>query len=377
MRLADFILRDMERILVEWEAFATSLVRSRGMDSLELRDHAGEILQAVAQDLRTAQSSDEQSRKSRGLALRVVGAPATAAETHATLRARAGFDINALASEYRALRASVLRLWAIDCGTELLHLDDVIRFNEAIDQALAESIGFFSAEVERSRNLLMGMLGHDMRSPLQTIQLTASYLSALNAGDEISDASRRLVTSGARMRALLDDLVDFNRTKLGLGIPINSKPVDLQALFTDEVDLQRGAHPGRQVHLAISGGTSGHWDGLRLQQLLGNLLQNAAKYGAPDAPIRVNVMGTDDEVHFEVRNLGPAMDMASVEALFNPLQRGPQVSGEEGGSSLGLGLYIAREIAKAHGGEISAASGKDGTTFTVRLPRRNAQPPAS
>jgi hypothetical protein len=181
MRLADFILRDMEAILVEWEAFATTLSRCRGMDSLALRDHAEEILHAVVRDLRTAQTADDQARKSRGETARIAHAPATAAETHATLRARAGFDINALASEYRALRASVLRLWSADCGTEPPDLDDVIRFNEAIDQSLAESIAFFSAEVERSRNLLLGMLGHDMRSPLQTIQLTASYLSALNA----------------------------------------------------------------------------------------------------------------------------------------------------------------------------------------------------
>jgi hypothetical protein len=102
---------------------------------------------------------------------------------HAVLRARGGFDINQLAAEYRALRASVLRLW-IDAGQPAPHADDVIRFNEAIDQALAESISFFSVQVDRARNLLLGMLGHDMRSPLQTIQMTAVYLANLNAGEK-------------------------------------------------------------------------------------------------------------------------------------------------------------------------------------------------
>lgn len=305
MRLADFILRDMESILVEWEAFAHTLVRARGMDSLTLRDHAEKILQAIAKDIRTAQSDEAQAEKSMGRAPRRFDAPETAAETHATLRARAGFDIEALASEYRALRASVLRLWAEDCGDATLHVDDVIRFNEAIDQALAESIGFFSAEVEQARNLLLGMLGHDMRSPLQTIQLTASYLTALNAGAEVTDASRRLVTSGARMKALLDDLVDFNRTTLGLGINIEPAAVDLAALFRDEVELQRGAHPGQRFDYTVVGGNEGHWDGLRLQQLLGNLLRNAAKYGAAGAPISVDLRGGTDEVRFEVLNLGP------------------------------------------------------------------------
>ena len=101
-----------------------------------------------------------------------------------------------------------------------------MRFNEAIDQALTESIGVFTEQVDRGRNLLLGMLGHDMRSPLQTMEMTASYLSALNAGTDISEAASRLINSGIRMKALLDDLLDFNRTRLGLGINIVPANVD-------------------------------------------------------------------------------------------------------------------------------------------------------
>src|SRR4029450_11075908 len=141
MRLADFILRDMERILAEWEAFAaTRLPAAADMNSLGLRDHAQQILEAVAKDLTTFQGREAQLAKSHGHAPKLIGAPETAAQIHAVLRARSGFDINQLASEYRALRASVLRLWMDDrqelAGTDL---EDVIRFNEAIDQALAES----------------------------------------------------------------------------------------------------------------------------------------------------------------------------------------------------------------------------------------------
>ena len=127
-------------------------------------------------------------------------------KSHAVLRARSGFDINQLASEYRALRASVLRLWTESCQPDDINLEDVIRFNEAIDQALAESIGFFSEQVERARNLLLGMLGHDMRNPLNTIQMTASYLAALNAGADVSEAAFRLIRSGASIKALLGRL---------------------------------------------------------------------------------------------------------------------------------------------------------------------------
>src|SRR5687768_14437966 len=186
MRLADFILHDMEAILARWEAFATTRLHAKGMTSLALRDHAKEILQAIARDLRTAQTREEQTEKSMGRAPTDPAAPETAAQTHATLRADSAFDIEELASEYRALRASVMRLWADHCGHEPLPVDDIIRFNEAIDQALAESIEFFDAQVERSRNLLLGMLGHDMRGPLQAILMTASALAAMNAGDAVS-----------------------------------------------------------------------------------------------------------------------------------------------------------------------------------------------
>ncbi len=297
MRLADFILRNIEPILEQWEAFAASLLpAARSMDSHALRDDAQQILEAVAKDLSTPQTREEQLEKSLGRAPKLIDAPATAAQTHALLRARRGFNINQLADEYRALRASVLRLWIDEIQPDAPHLDDMIRFNEAIDQALAESVSFFSEQVEQARNLLLGMLGHDMRSPLHTIQMTASYLAALNAGEDISDAAGRLIRSGARMQALLDDLCDFNRTKLGLGINIVCSDVDLTEVFADVVDQLRAAHPDRQIDLDVKGDLHGLWDGQRLQQLLGNLVHNAIKYGAPDTPVRVVVTGADAEV---------------------------------------------------------------------------------
>ena len=183
-----------------------------------------------------------------------------------------------MASEYRALRASVLRLWTESCQPDDINLEDVIRFNEAIDQALAESIEFFSEQVERSRNLLLGMLGHDMRNPLNAIQMTASDLAALNAGAEVSEAAFRLIRSGASINALLDDLVDFNRTKLGLGINIVGER-DLAKVFADELEQLRGAHPGHRLELEVIGDTRGFWDGLRLQHLSATLFRMRSSMG--------------------------------------------------------------------------------------------------
>ncbi|MBB5510785.1 RsbRD N-terminal domain-containing protein, partial [Paraburkholderia atlantica] len=161
MRLADFILQNAEPILTQWEAFAATLLpAAANMQSSGLRDHAQQILLAIAEDLRTSQSREAQFQKSVGRAPSPLDATETAAQTHALLRARAGFNINQMAAEYRALRASVLRLWIDDCEPCEADLDDVIRFSEAIDQALAESVSFFTAQVEEDRNLLLGMLGH-------------------------------------------------------------------------------------------------------------------------------------------------------------------------------------------------------------------------
>lgn len=372
MRLANFILRDVERIVAQWEGFAATLLpAAAAMESLALRDHAHQILEAVAKDLAAPQTREAQAEKSMGRAPSPpLAAPETAAQTHAVLRARSGFDINQLVAEYRALRASVLRLWIDDCQTEIPHLDDIVRFNEAIDQALAESVGFYSAQVDQSRDLFLGMLGHDMRSPLQTIQMTAVYLSALNAGEKISGAASRLISSGARMHALLDDLLDFNRIKLGLGINVVPANVNLSTTFSDEIDRLRAAHPGREINLEVLGNTEGVLDGRRLQQVLCNLVMNAIKYGAPDAPVSVVITGGAAELRFDVKNRGPAIDQSTLDRIFEPLKRGlDEANTYDADGNLGLGLYIAREIAKAHGGEIEVRSTNTETAFTVRLPR--------
>jgi len=371
MRLSQFISNEKEAIVAEWESFAATLMpAAQGMSSLELRDHAGQILEAVTRDLSTPQTRQAQFDKSRGLAPAMEHAPETAAQTHAVLRARHGFDINQLCAEYRALRAVVLRLWLDGGGAEPAELEDVIRFNEAIDQALTESVSFFSSQVDRSRNLLLGMLGHDMRSPLQTIQMTAHHLSKLNDGQDIGAAAARLIRSGARMQGLLDDMLDFSRTKLGLGIRVSPACVDVADLVADELDQLRIAHGEHTIELDVTGDTRAPCDRRRIQQLLGNLVGNAIKYGEPTAAVQVVITGGDREISIAVRNRGPAIPPSVLCRVFEPLERGPAAEARAGTQdSLGLGLYIAREIARAHGGEVDARSDESETVFTVRLPR--------
>jgi signal transduction histidine kinase len=125
----------------------------------------------------------------------------------------------------------------------------------------------------------------------------------------------------------------------------------------------------------VVGDSQGLWDGPRLQQLLCNLVVNAIKYGAPDAPVRVGVSGQEADLRFAVRNSGPAIERSTLDRMFDPLTRDPKRAGRyDEPSSLGLGLYIAREIAIAHGGEIEARSDQMETVFAVRLPRRWQRP---
>jgi signal transduction histidine kinase len=371
MRLALFIQQNMEAILVDWEAFAKTLYPATvKMSPLALRNHAQQILDAVVVDLSTLQTLDEQAEKSLGRAPKVRNAPETAAQTHAVLRAQSGMNINQLAAEYRALRASVLRLWEEHSHPGAAEFRDVIRFNEAIDQALAESIEFFSVQVDQSRNLLLGMLGHDMRNPLNAIVMTAADLASLNAGEEVTEAAGVLIRSGASITALLDDLLDYNRTKLGLGINITVTETDLGKLFSDEVEQHRTVHPSCKLKLTVDGDVTGQWDGRRLQQVLRNLLSNALAYGTAGEPISVKVHGNGSGVQIEVANCGPVIDPATAECLFDPLKRGTAGHNRSNQEGLGLGLYIVREITRAHGGEVELQSNSSGTVIYVRLPRR-------
>ena len=167
-----------------------------------------------------------------------------------------------------------------------------------------------------------------------------------------------------------DDLLDFNRTKLGLGIEISPTRVDLALLFADEMNQFQTAHPNRRFDLSIEGDARGSWDGPRLQQLLGNLVANAVKFGASNEPIAIAVMGQPTEVRFEVKNRGPTIDPEALNDVFEPIKRGWREKRPiNNDTSLGLGLYIARAIVKAHKGSIEARSADEQTVFTVRLPR--------
>jgi signal transduction histidine kinase len=138
----------------------------------------------------------------------------------------------------------------------------------------------------------------------------------------VATCAARLSKSARSLQALLDDLLDFNRTKLGLGITISPAAVDLEGAFSAELEQLRVANPGRTIELEVSGDVSGVWDIDRLNQLLGNLVVNALKYGASGSPVKIVLSGLMAEVAFSVHNQGPKIEHSVLAQIFEPLKRG-------------------------------------------------------
>src|SRR3954469_24055990 len=232
LRLSKFIAENIELIAVEWEAFAQSLlVAGQAMTTLALRDHASQILEAIALDIEESQTDLAQAYKSKGY-VRIAEATRTAAQTHGALRYLAGFDLRQLAAEFRALRASVLRLWLQRGAVDETSFYQMTRFNEAIDQALAESIGNYSDEVARSRDTFLAILGHDLRSPLSAVANSGLFLASpgvLPVGAAL-DAARRVTRGSAKMSAMIRDLLEYTRTRLGRTIPISPQRTNMEQI---------------------------------------------------------------------------------------------------------------------------------------------------
>ena len=375
MRLAQFITEDIELILVEWEAFAQSLaIAGQKMTSLALRDHAKQILQAIAQDIEESQSDLAQAYKSKGY-VRIAEATRTAAQTHGALRYLSGFDLRQLAAEFRALRASVLRRWLKRGAGDETALYQMTRFNEAIDQALAESIANYSDEVARSRDTFLAILGHDLRSPLSAVANSALFLASpgvLPPGAAL-DAVRRVTRGSAKMSAMIRDLLEYTRTRLGRAIPIAPQATSMKEICALALDEIQAVHPERVFELDTSGELQGQFDSDRLQQVLSNLLNNAVQHGTASQPITLSAQGESEKITVRVKNYGRRIPADQLQVIFNPLVQIPTEQAHEDSdtsTSLGLGLYIAHEIVAMHGGTMMAESSEEhGTVFSAHLPR--------
>jgi signal transduction histidine kinase len=375
MRLGEFILANTKQIVSEWVEFARSFAAGRTLNLDDLRDHAEAILIRIAQDLASAQSSAHRADKSRGKRDVELG-DETPASSHGAARGLKGFTAQDVVAEYRALRASVLRLWAEAKTTVSSEgLEDINHFNEAIDQALAESIDRYLHDLEQSKDMFLGILGHDLRNPLGAIVMSASAMIEDSAVRSATHARRcdLILRSGLRMEQIIRDLLDFTRSHLGSGIPITRVGMNLEEVCRQTVEELAAFHPERVLRFQAKGELRGRWDSDRIAQVLSNLVGNAIQHGFPDAPITISLSGRAKDVCIAVHNWGTPIPPARQREVFIPMRRVATASNSDR-TSLGLGLYIAHEVVLAHGGSIDVESSAErGTTFTVRLPRREQQ----
>ncbi|MFB6416939.1 MULTISPECIES: sensor histidine kinase [Bradyrhizobium] len=372
-RLADFIRQNQAAIIDEWIQFAgTRSPASDGMSKLALKDHIVDILNFVAADLASAQTPHEQVDKSHGLSDGAGPFRHTAAEVHAALRLADGFDIDQMVSEYRALRASVVKQWVAGHKTlATTDIDDLTRFNESIDQAVTESVAHYTKTIDNSRNLFLGILGHDLRNPIGAASMAAQRMERWGTSDpKQAKVVSELVRTTERATRILNDLLDLTRSSFGTDIPITKAKSDIAKLCQTIADELRSINEAQVVKVELEGDPVGFWDAARMGQVLSNLMGNAIQYSDSCSPVTVAIAGNDpDAVTLNVHNFGPTIPVENQRAIFESGVRG-QVNDPGGHTHLGLGLYIARLIIEAHGGKISVTSDeKKGTTFTVQLPR--------
>jgi signal transduction histidine kinase len=223
-------------------------------------------------------------------------------------------------------------------------------------------------EVQLS-DMFVSILGHDLRSPITAIKLAAEVIVRLSSDPRALRPTGRILTSADRMTRMIEQLLDFARARRGGGIPLQLRGVHLGELCRQAIEELEDANPNVGIHLQEVGNLSGVWDADRLGQVITNLVGNAVQHGAKGQPITIEVDGTDaSTVRLRVQNAGTVSPEA-LPRLFEAFKR-TEASSRARKAGLGLGLFIAREIARAHGGDVAVRCSDDRTIFEVTLPRR-------
>lgn len=363
MRLADFIEGNRERIVAAWQRYAESLPPFDVQGSLaELHAHGGHMLDAIVSGMRQPASPPLPAAMADG----PEHPPGGGAE-HGLRRHAAGLSLVAMISEFRALRAVVLRLWA---GAGFVRspqaFDDLVTFNESIDSVTAAAVTGFSQAVERDRALMMGIVAHDLRGPLHTAAMAMHVLARRHPTLGEDEGLGQVRRSLARMMPMVDDLMDVAAVGLRSRMIVRPQRMDLAALAAEIVAEVAAEFPQQRFVIDAPQPPLGDWDRARLGQLLSNLLRNAAVHGDRSGTVRVRLALENGHVLLSVQNFGPVIAEAERRRLFSPTARGANASD---GAHLGLGLYIVQEIARGHGGQVELDSDADnGTVISVLLP---------
>ncbi len=261
-------------------------------------------------------------------------------------------------------------LFVIRPGTSNVQEQDEWLLSALADQAAVALEKTRLDEIGAFREQLIGIVGHDLRNPLNTILMATRVLLLREGLGEMETELARKITRSALVAArLIDVLLDLTRSRLGGGIQIDPKRFDMNEVCRQVIDEVEISHPDRPLRLDVRGNLTGVWDRDRLHQLLANLVGNAVQHGEPRSSIDLRIDGQETEVVIDVANRGEPIPAAMVPFIFDAFRQGRTIHASRE-SGLGLGLFIAQQIARSHGGSIALTSSEsDGTTFRVRLPR--------
>jgi len=369
MRLAAFIRENIEPISAEWERFAATLLPVEELSTSVLRNSIGELLTEIAADMDAEQTGQEQHQKSEGDPARSNFTQGMVVQ-HALARIKMGLSARQFISEFRALRATVIRLWQRNSyKVDDASLNDMIRFNEAIDQVLGDGAVTYTQEIDRSRELFLSILGHDLRNPLSAISGSAELQLQATTPEQYRRFSSRILVSAQRMSHMINDLLELARVRLGSGLTLYPAPACVRRICENVIEEMRAIYPNRAFELRSDDELPGDWDKNRLSQILSNLVGNAVQHGAPDCTVTITANSSPNGVEISVHNEGTPIPADKISKLFDSFYRLDDRDPNANSRSLGLGLYISKQIIVAHGGSIEVRSSDDeGTTFVVRLP---------
>ncbi len=357
MSLPRFIHESLDDILSEWERDCAS-ESSRGEPG-DRRQHFGRVLRAVADEMqRLPPSAAAAAQATTPADTTVPGAP----HSHASQ----------LVGDYASLRTSVVRQWRRKHPSPSpSDLDDLVRFNEAMDRSLAELTATFSPAQSQPQALFLGVLNHELRTSVASILMSAQLLTHRSTpGSPEAKAAQRILRSCEQLRQTLDALSDFTKVRLGEHLDIDRQRDDIGVLCRQALDAYERVDPERKIRLASDGDLGGDWDTARIREAIGALIGHAARFAPSGSVVTMIVDGhAADEVSVTVHGDGAPIDFETLQTIFDPLARVESENATYAG--LGLGLFIVRKVVDAHGGHVAveAAPGK-GTTFTVVQPRR-------
>lgn len=370
MNLSKFIRENIAWIASEWETAASGRISAPEATSCQVRRTASSRLEPVLAVM--ALRLDDSAPPGGGV-------DDTAAR-HGALRHAQGYSLPDLVADFGAMREVVLRAWMADgMGRDTAVLGGMPRLCTVVDGMLAEAVAGYSEQVERSRHLFLNVLGHDLRSPLAAIAMGGQYLSAPGRGDaaqlKVADS---IVRSAGMMSAMIRDLVEYSRVRMGRSLQLSPKKEEnLAEICQAAVSEAQSRHPECEFLFRGSGDLRGCFDRKRMRQVLGSLLDNTVRQGTRRLPVVLEARGDETAVMVLLKNRGsliPPVSLASIFEPLIPLSEDAQAD-DLPAMGLGIGLFVARELVRAHGGTIEALSSEaEGMVFVLRLPRESVPP---